>query len=323
LRKEPQLAINNLVVEFRIDRRTKIHAVSDVSLDIDAGETLGLVGESGCGKSTIARSVVGLQKATAGNVFYGGKDLLRCTGQHMRKIRPQLQMIFQDAAASLNPGRKIGKTIEEPLRVRGKVDRQDRLQRVRSMMEAVGLDPDQMYARYPFEFSGGQCQRASLARALIMKPRVLICDEPVSSLDVSVQAQILNLLEKMKQRFKLTILFISHDLAVVKNISDRVAVMYLGKICEIADAEDLYQSPQHPYSKILLDSIPEPNPKQQKKRVETVNHELPSPVSPPLGCRFHTRCQKARSICREVEPKLTAYKKNGQVACHFPNHNSK
>jgi peptide/nickel transport system ATP-binding protein len=217
-----------------------MEAVSGVSLDIGVGETLGLVGESGCGKSTVARSIVGLQRPTTGKIIFSGQDLSQCTIQQMKEIRPQIQMIFQDSVASLNPGRKIGKTIEEPLRVLGLADRRGRERLAHEMMRAVGLNPEQMYSRYPFEFSGGQCQRASLARALILNPRLLICDEPVSALDVSVQAQILNLLEKMKRQFELTMLFISHDLAVVKNISDRVAVMYLGKICEIAASEELY-----------------------------------------------------------------------------------
>jgi len=318
LKKETLLAVNNLVVEFHIDRRTKIHAVSDASFDIGSGETLGLVGESGCGKSTVARSIVRLQNPTAGEILYDGKDLLHCSDEQLRKVRPDLQMIFQDATASLNPGRKIGKSVEEPLRVLGKMDSNHRFQRAGEIMQAVGLDPQRMYDRYPFEFSGGQCQRVALARALIMKPRFLICDEPVSSLDVSVQAQILNLLEKMKRRFNLTMLFISHDLAVVKNISDRVAVMYLGKICEIAPAEELYQSPQHPYSDTLLASIPEPDPVQQRKKVTLKNSEMPSPVSPPPGCRFHTRCPRSQDVCSESEPELTANKEYRQVACHFP-----
>jgi peptide/nickel transport system ATP-binding protein len=318
LRKEPLLAINDLVVEFRIGRRTKINAVSGVSLDIGIGETLGLVGESGCGKSTIARSIVGLQKPTAGQVLYKGENLSSKTGRQLRNIRPQIQMIFQDAGASLNPGRKIGKSIEEPLRVNGRADRHERYQSSYKMMQAVGLDPDQMYARYPFEFSGGQCQRVSIARALILKPRLLICDEPVSALDVSVQAQILNLLEKVKLRFNLTMLFISHDLAVVKNISDRIAVMYLGKICEITEASELYQSPRHPYSKLLLASIPEPFPENRKNKVKRNIRVMPSSVCPPTGCRFYIRCPKAQSMCSKVEPKLMTSGKNGKVACHYP-----
>jgi peptide/nickel transport system ATP-binding protein len=312
------LTVNDLTVQFRIGRRRNMEAVSGVSIDIGVGETLGLVGESGCGKSTIARSIVGLQKPTTGEIIFAGQDLSQCTNQQMKKIRPQIQMIFQDSLASLNPGRKIGKTIEEPLRVLGSADRQGRERRAHEMMQAVGLDPKKMVSRYPFEFSGGQCQRVSLARALILNPRLLICDEPVSALDVSVQAQILNLLETMKQQFELTILFISHDLAVVKNISDRVAVMYLGKICETAAAEDLYQSPRHPYSAMLIASVPEPNSEQRKREKDTINGEMPSPIDPPPGCRFHTRCPNAQNVCREVEPELAAMDNDGKVACHFP-----
>ena len=317
-KKEPILIVSDLAVQFRIGRYRKIEAVSGVSLDIGVGETLGLVGESGCGKSTVARSIVGLQRPTTGKIIFSGQDLSQCTIQQMKEIRPQMQMIFQDSVASLNPGRKIGKTIEEPLRVLGLADRQGRERLAHEMMRAVGLDPEQMYSRYPFEFSGGQCQRASLARALILNPRLLICDEPVSSLDVSVQAQILNLLEKMKRQFELTMLFISHDLAVVKNISDRVAVMYLGKICEIAASEELYCTPRHPYSALLLASIPEPNSGQRNHKKDSVDSELPSPANPPPGCRFHTRCPNTRDMCIEFEPELKEFPNEGRVACHFP-----
>ena len=318
MKKESLLRVNDLVVDFRTGYGSKLQAVSGVSFEIGVGETLGLVGESGCGKSTIARSLVCLLNPSAGQIFYGSDDLLRCTNRRLKDIRPEIQMIFQDATASLNPGRKIGKTIEEPLRVVGITDRYDRLQSARAMMQAVGLDPDQMYDRYPFELSGGQCQRVSLARALIMKPRLLICDEPVSSLDVSVQAQILNLLEKLKQRYNLTMLFISHDLAVVKNISDRVAVMYLGKLCEIADSEALYHSPRHPYTERLLASIPTPEFGQQKKKAVKQLHDNPSSVTPPAGCRFHLNCPIAKSICSTDDPKLRTILENREVACHFP-----
>jgi peptide/nickel transport system ATP-binding protein len=318
LRNEKLLTVKDLTVEFRIGRRRKIEAVAGVSLDIGVGETLGLVGESGCGKSTIARSIVGLQKPKNGRIIYSGQDLLQCTKQRMKKIRPQVQMIFQDAVASLNPGRKIGKTIEEPLRVTGWADRQKRGHRTHEIMKAVGLNPEQMASRYPHEFSGGQCQRVSLARALILRPRLLICDEPVSALDVSIQAQILNLLENMKRRFDLTMLFISHDLSVVKNISDHVAVMYLGKICEIASSEELYRSPRHPYTALLLASVPEPDTAPKKQKKGTTHGEIPSPADPPPGCRFHTRCPNAQDICIEVEPELKSLAGGGQAACHFP-----
>jgi peptide/nickel transport system ATP-binding protein len=312
------LKVDGLSVTFQLSRRSSIKAVSDVSFHIERGETLGLVGESGCGKTTIARSIVGLQKTSTGKIIYDGEDLTQCSGAKMQAIRPLIQMIFQDAIASLNPGRRVGKTIGEPLRVLRKIDLCERMKQARGMMRSVGLDPEGMFDRFPYEFSGGQCQRVSIARALILKPKLLVCDEPVSSLDVSVQAQILNLLEKMKRRFGLTMLFISHDLAVVKNISDRVAVMYLGKICEIAPAEDLYRSPRHPYSALLLASIPEPDPKKQPFQINTSNLELPSPSDPPPGCRFHTRCGKARKICSRTAPSLIELDGNRQVACHFP-----
>ena len=314
----PLLSVSDLVVDFRIGGRSTIQAVSGVSLHILAGETLGLVGESGCGKSTIARSIVALQRPTSGQVRYDGEEVWHCSRQRLKTLRPQLQMIFQDAIASLNPGRRIGRTIEEPLRVLGGIDRHERTRRARSVMQAVGLDPDRMAGCYPYEFSGGQCQRVSLARALILNPRLLICDEPVSSLDVSVQAQILNLLREMKRRFGLTMLFISHDLAVVKNVSDRVAVMYLGKLCEISPAEKLYRSPRHPYSALLLASIPEPDPQRRSMPGERVNGEMPSPADPPPGCRFHTRCLRAQRICRRVEPAMVNLTPDRQVACHFP-----
>ncbi|MEJ2641482.1 MAG: ABC transporter ATP-binding protein [Desulfosarcinaceae bacterium] len=318
MKREKRLTVSDLVVDFRMDRHRRIQAVAGVGFDVERGETLGLVGESGCGKSTIARSIVGLQQPTAGRILYDGQDLSHGSRHRLREIRPRIQMIFQDAVASLNPGRPIGKTIAEPLRVLGRADRRERRTRTRKMMQAVGLDPDRMAARYPFECSGGQCQRVSLARALIVNPRLLICDEPVSSLDVSVQARILNLLEEMKERFGLTMLFISHDLAVVKNISDRVAVMYLGKLCEIAAAEALYQSPRHPYSALLLASIPASCPGKETTHTDPIHPEMPSPARPPEGCRFHPRCAKAQSICSQVEPEMSALKGEVRVACHFP-----
>jgi peptide/nickel transport system ATP-binding protein len=312
------LRVQNLVVEFALGRSSKIHAVSDVSFDIDGGETLGLVGESGCGKSTIARAIVQLQKPTAGQIWFDGEDLTRCNGKRLRELRPSLQMIFQDAAASLNPGRSVGKSIGEPLRVTGGNDRKARYQMVCNVLNEVGLEPDQVYDRHPFEFSGGQCQRISIARALITKPRLLICDEPVSSLDVSIQAQILNLLENMKSRYNLTMLFISHDLAVVKNICDRVAVMYLGKLCEITDSESLYRTPRHPYTAALLASIPEPDPNATQAAVNLQSVEIPSPASPPSGCRFRTRCPNVQPRCSVEEPLLAELNPGHWAACHFP-----
>jgi peptide/nickel transport system ATP-binding protein len=312
------LAVKNLVVEFNLSRRTKIHAVSGVTLQINRGETLGLVGESGCGKSTIARTIVRLQQPTSGSVWFDGEDLTNCDGKRLRELRPNIQMIFQDATASLNPGRKAVNTIAEPLRVLGRHDRTDRHRLVSEMMNNVGLNPSQTCDRYPSEFSGGQCQRISIARALITRPKLLICDEPVSSLDVSVQAQILNLLEKMKAQFQLTMLFISHDLAVVKNICDRVAVMYLGKLCEVAASEDLYRAPCHPYTAAILAAIPDPDPARPHNKLNLLSSEMPSPTAPPTGCRFRTRCPEAQHRCADVEPGLEEIQSGRFVACHYP-----
>lgn len=316
--KSALLSVRDLVVEFPLAGRKKIQAVAGVSFTIDSGETLGLVGESGCGKSTLARAIVQLEKPSAGEVRFEGTALTHCSGSRLRRIRPHMQMIFQDAVASLNPGRGVGATIAEPLRVIGGIDRSRRLHKARGMMKEVGLDPDRYFDRRPFEFSGGQCQRISIARALVTKPRLLICDEPVSSLDVSIQAQILNLLRKLKARYRLTMLFISHDLAVVKNVCDRVAVMYMGKLCEVADSESLYRHPRHPYTATLLASVPDPDlhRPQQNRDIEGV--DAPSPVTPPSGCRFHTRCPKARKRCIETDPELTEILPQIWVACHWP-----
>jgi len=316
--KADLLTVGNLVVEFAIGRKSKIQAVSDVSFKIAGGETLGLVGESGCGKSTIARAIVGLQQPTSGRIRLNGHEMTGRSHKLQHDTRHPLQMIFQDAAASLNPSRKVGLTISEPLRAIGEATRRERARLARAQMEEVGLDPEQVYDRRPFELSIGQCQRVSIARALITNPRLLVCDEPVSSLDVSVQAQILNLLEKMKARHALTLLFISHDLAVVKNISDRVAVMYLGKLCEIADSEMLYRAPRHPYTAALLDAVPEFSRMRGPRKVNLRDDEIPSPVSPPSGCRFRTRCPRAQQRCEIDEPAMQNTAPGCQVACHFP-----
>jgi peptide/nickel transport system ATP-binding protein len=312
------LAVSNLVVEFAIGRQSKIHAVSDVSFKIESGETLGLVGESGCGKSTVARAIVQLQKPTSGHIWLNGKEMTGCNYKQLRDLRPRLQMIFQDAAASLNPARKAGRTISEPLRAIGKSTRRDRVRMVHALLEEVGLDPNQVYDRRPFELSIGQCQRISIARALITNPKLLVCDEPVSSLDVSVQAQILNLLERMKASHDLTMLFISHDLAVVKNICDRVAVMYLGKLCEIADSEIMYQMPRHPYTAALLESVPEIYAARTHGKFKLRSVEIPSPAEPPSGCRFRTRCPRVQQRCADREPVLKEMDPGRRVACHYP-----
>jgi peptide/nickel transport system ATP-binding protein len=316
--RHPLLAVKNLVVEFDIDRGSKIQAVSDISFTIDSGNTLGLVGESGCGKSTVARAVVQLQKPTAGRIWFDGEDMTGCSNDRLRGLRYRLQMIFQDAAASLNPARRVGRTISEPLRAAGEADRRKRRQTARALMQEVGLDPDQIYDRRPFELSIGQCQRISIARALMTNPQLLVCDEPVSSLDVSVQAQILNLLEEMKTRHTLTMLFISHDLAVVKNICDRVAVMYLGKLCEIADSESLYLRPRHPYTAALLESIPKICTTRLHREIKLQSVEMPSPANPPSGCRFRTRCPRAQLRCTDNEPVLEEIVAGHRVACHYP-----
>ena len=466
---ETLLRAENLVVEFPVGRTgLKVHAVSDVSLDVREGETLGLVGESGCGKSTTGRALMQLPKPTSGDVVYGGTDLTELSGPDLRRVRPEMQMIFQDPISSLNPRRRVGRIVGEPLRIwasehhppvatikvamraltaaalvqagfwallalfwlintglkslmawdfvllpdfdnwlrassallllgalvfgpvlaalspniRDRVPaarivllvvaaaeillfalavsndglnnagtlsfaagaigsglavimvwlmppsmadykamaevRAKHEEKVNEVLEAVGIDPEAAVNRRPHEFSGGQCQRICIARALVLDPKLIICDEPVSALDVSVQAQILNLLEDMKQRYGLTLVFIAHDLAVVKNVSDRVAVMYLGKLCEVAPPDDLYAKPAHPYTAALLGSIPVPDPTFRPDESTTLAGEIPSPVAPPSGCRFRTRCPKAEDMCAQVEPKMRQIGLGHHVACHFP-----
>lgn len=307
------LDVRALSVEFG-----PVKAVSGVSFAVRRGETLGLVGESGCGKSSTARAVMQLPRPTGGAVFFNGVDLNSLGRNELRRLRPKFQMIFQDPISSLNPRRKVKDIIAAPLEIVGHGSREEREQIVHDMLEAVGLDPEQAMPRRPHQFSGGQCQRISIARALVLDPDLLICDEPVSALDVSVQAQILNLLQDMKERYGLTMLFISHDLAVVKNISDRVAVMYLGKICELARSEDLYAAPRHPYTRALLQAVPEPDPLKPPKPIEMIAGDLPSPMNPPSGCRFRTRCPRAQQLCAEVEPPLSEIAPQHQLACHFP-----
>ncbi len=314
---KPILELHHLVVEFDAGKGRKVHAVSDVSLHITRGETLGLVGESGCGKSSIARAVIQLPRPTSGKVLFNGEDLTRISGRCLRKLRPRFQMIFQDSMAALNPRRKVGETIAMPLNIIKNGLHANRISKAREMMALVGLDPE-TYNRRPFQFSGGQCQRIQIARALMTEPELLICDEPLSSLDVSIQAQIINLLENMRTRYGLTMLFISHDMAVVKNVCDRVAVMYLGKLCEIAPTMDLYKMPAHPYTAALISAIPSQGRELLGKKVSVKNAEIPSPINPPAGCRFHTRCPAARPLCAESEPVLMDTGHGRQVACHYP-----
>ena len=316
---ETLLRAENLVVEFPVGRTgLKVHAVTDVSIDVREGETLGLVGESGCGKSTTGRAMMQLPRPTSGSVIYDGQDLTKLKETELREVRPQMQMIFQDPISSLNPRRKVGDIVAEPLRIWKRGSSSEQRQIVNDTLEAVGLDPEASYDRRPHQFSGGQCQRICVARSLVLDPKLIICDEPVSALDVSVQAQILNLLEDMKERYGLTLVFIAHDLAVVKNVSDRVAVMYLGKLCEVAKPDDLYAKPAHPYTAALLSSIPVPDPTVKVRESDTLAGELPSPVVPPSGCRFRTRCPYAQDDCERVEPKMRQVGLGHYVACHHP-----
>jgi peptide/nickel transport system ATP-binding protein len=311
------LRVEDLVVEFHAEGG-KVKAVSGISLDLVAGETLGLVGESGCGKSTTGRAVMQLPRPTSGSVRFAGVELTELKGNALRRTRPQLQMIFQDPISSLNPRRKVGDIVAEGLEIWKLGDDASRRAKVDEVLAAVGLDPDTARNRRPHEFSGGQCQRISIARAVVTDPKLIICDEPVSALDVSVQAQILNLLEEMKQRYDLTMLFIAHDLAVVKNVSDRVAVMYLGKLCEVGAPDVLYEQPAHPYTAALLAAIPVPDPASPPDDARVLGGEIPSNVNPPSGCRFRTRCPKAEGRCAEEEPRVREIGPDQYVACHFP-----
>jgi peptide/nickel transport system ATP-binding protein len=310
------LSIEHLTVEYAIGGKT-LSAVSDVSLQVGRGETLGLVGESGCGKSTLGRAVLQLRRPTAGKVNFDGTELTAIDGEAMRRMRRRLQLIFQDPIASLNPRRCVGDIVAEPLIIVGVTDKAERERRVREVLTAVGLDADLVTGRLPHEFSGGQCQRISIARALILEPEFVICDEPVSALDVSIRAQILNLLEEMKRRYGLTLLFIAHDLAVVKAVSDRIAVMYLGKLCEVGPTEQLFARPAHPYTALLLEAIPVPDPTVRPASNIAVG-EPPSPLDPPSGCRFRTRCPRADATCTAVVPELRELAPSQFAACHHP-----
>jgi oligopeptide transport system ATP-binding protein len=298
-----------------------VRAVDGVDLEIRRGETLGLVGESGCGKSTLARLITALLPVTAGKITLDGQDITRMRGRSLRRIRRKMQMIFQDPFASLDPRMTVGDILQEPLDNFGIGTGRDRRNRIQELLRLVGLNPN-FNNRYPHEFSGGQRQRIGIARALAVNPSFIVCDEAVSALDVSIQAQIINLLQDLQHEFNLTYLFIAHDLAVVRHLSDRIAVMYLGKVVETADRNDIYDRPQHPYTKALLSSIPVPDPAVERERaLITLKGEIPSPVNPPSGCRFHTRCPIARvpGVCSEVEPLLEPHGARDQsAACHFP-----
>ena len=311
----PLLSVENLTVEYAIGGRS-LFAVSDVSLHVDRGETLGLVGESGCGKSTLGRAVLQLRPPTGGKVVFDGTELTTLDAQAMRRMRKRLQLIFQDPIASLNPRRRIGDIIAEPLIITGVTDKAERDRRVREVMTAVGLDPDVAMGRLPHEFSGGQCQRICIARALILEPKLIICDEPVSALDVSIQAQIINLLKQLQAEMGLALIFIAHDLAVVKHISKRILVMYLGHEMEVAHKQALYASPRHPYTQALLSAIPIPDPRLERNKVIQLLHgDLPSPINPPSGCVFRTRCPQAVARCAQEVPVLRQLSAQSQAAC--------
>jgi oligopeptide transport system ATP-binding protein len=316
---EPLLRVVNVTKYFSAGGHGSVKAVDGVSFDIMPGETVGLVGESGCGKSTLGRVITQLIPATAGEVILDGVDITKLRGEKLRQQRKELQMIFQDPYASLDPRMTVGDIIAEPLvnfkMIRGKA----KDARVQELLRTVGLNP-YFNNRYPHEFSGGQRQRIGIARALALNPKVIICDEPVSALDVSIQAQIINLLEDLQREFHLTYLFIAHDLSVVRHISNRVMVMYLGRICEVAPSEDLYRSQDHPYTRALLSSIPVPDPRiESKRRLVELSGEIPSPLNPPSGCLFHTRCPIAQvpGICADVVPPLELKSDGHYASCHF------
>ena len=290
-----------------------VRAVDGVTFEIYKGETLGLVGESGCGKSTVGRCLLRLIEPTRGEVYFEDQNILEQRGRDMRALRREMQIIFQDPYASLNPRLRVRDIVAEPLVVHGVGEKAERRERVAELLRKVGLDPDYMN-RYPHEFSGGQRQRIGIARALALNPKLIVADEPVSALDVSVQAQVINLLEDLQAEFKLTYLFISHGLAVVEHISDRVAVMYLGRIVEIASAADLYANPLHPYTRALLSAIPVPDPTRKRERI-VLTGDVPTPINPPSGCRFHTRCPEAIPECSQIDPDLREVAPTHSVAC--------
>jgi len=323
---ETIMQVENLRVHFDVSsegdmpwtKRKKLQAVNGVSFELKSGETLGIVGESGCGKSTLARAIISMVPAEAGKVLWFGKDLLALQKTEMRKHRKEIQMIFQDPLASLNPRMTIGEIIAEPLKTHyPKTSKADIKLRVEDVMNKVGL-LENLINRYPHEFSGGQCQRIGIARALILKPKLIICDEPVSALDVSIQAQVINLLMDLQKEMDLTLIFIAHDLSIVKHISTKIMVLYMGNMVELAKSEDIYNHPRHPYTQALISAVPIPDPKIEKnKNLILIEGDLPSPINPPSGCVFRTRCKKAQDICSQEKPELKEATSSHEVACHF------
>jgi len=296
----------------------RVHAVDDVTLSVRKGETVGLVGESGCGKSTLGRCIVRLLEPTSGDIVFDGRSIGRLKARALRPLRREMQMVFQDPYASLNPRKRVGTIIGDPMKIHGIGDRRERKKRVEELLETVGLSPEH-YNRFPHEFSGGQRQRIGVARALALRPKLVVADEPVSALDVSIQAQMVNLLEDLQNDFGLTYVFIAHDLGVVRHVSDRIAVMYLGKLVELSPAEELYTRPIMPYTEALLSAVPIPDPDLSAKRERIVlAGDVPSPINPPSGCRFHPRCRYATEICSQVEPPLVDYGNGHLAACHHP-----
>ena len=321
---EPLLQVQELKKHFPIHRGVlrrqvgTVKAVDGISFDIQRGETLGLVGESGCGKSTAGRTILRLYDATEGRILFDGGDIAHLSGKRLRNARPRMQMIFQDPQASLNPRMTVGSIIAEPLVEHGVARRREREDRVRELLDAVGLNPD-FANRYPHEFSGGQRQRIGIARALALHPDFIVCDEPIAALDVSIQAQVVNLLEDLQEKLGLTYLFISHDLSMVRHICNRVAVMYLGKVMELASRDQLYNSPRHPYTVALLSAVPIPNPGIEATRERIIlTGDVPSPAKPPSGCVFRTRCPKAQDRCAAEVPAWRELEPGRNIACHFP-----